>query len=625
MSKAIKKSRDQLKSQGIKDLLSNAHDSVKGVSGVSKKSVTFHKATKDGASDVTDTTGLNLGVMRPTDEQLAQVNAFTRSPKTADEVAVFNTLSANTLPDRDDDYFDDETIDGFNALEGALSPVGKSYMVGHDYTKLPVGRIFSSDTTDAAGTHFLTNGVYIPNTEKNAGFLEDIDFGVNWAVSVGVMLDAQLCSICKEPQYSSFFFGGICDTGHFKGAMYDPDEDRTDDWGFILEARDGDPKAVKALGNMHGARDFYELSQVFLGAQFNAQLDDPASKSAGFSKMLKSAKLLSPGIPLLNLSAEDAESLPLPGSDSKVYEAMQKFTVERLEGGAVKWVDDNGLSWFAEPGDQVKCLGKSAPADDTTEGVEDGTASTPDGEVSDQLPEAGSPGEGSVDPGLEGAEHRGAGDDEVVDDADPGDDHVDEDEVGSDGDLTEDEDGEPDSDDDGSSSDSTHDDTEDEVDKAAVLAMIKRAKMPATVVAACEQGSGNGLDAALLAAHKHIKGLDSQVRGLTPKAAMGDKFIASKRAECIGAYVKATGLGTQDGVDVSRVERMLDSFGDDVDLIDDLTKQYEGTASSKLPGVRRSSAPVDPNERQTPAGNVIPMDDGVRAVRTARTATRIHG
>jgi hypothetical protein len=609
---ALKKSREQIKAElGRSEVLEQAKDARKGTNGITKRSVTFHKASPGDGDQFTvkdaGDFGMNTAVMQPNDEQLAKINQYTRSPKAAHELVVFPTLSCNTMPDRDDDYFDKETVDGFAELPAPYGPNGKSYMVGHDYTKLPTGRIFDTGTADAMDTHFLTNMVYVPNTEQYKAFIENIDFGINWAVSVGVMLDAQLCSICGVNQYS-FFGMAFCENGHWKGEYYDPNETETDSWGDILTADPNDPAAVKCMGNMHGARDFYELSQVFLGAQFNAQLAEPDGKSAAMASAVNKGVLLSRKLPILGLRREEAEVLPLQHSDPKVDEALQKFSVTREDDGTLKWADEQGLFWRAAPGEAVVCLGKMA---NTTEGAGDGASTEDEQEPADSGEAAGAGEVGAA--GEEPGDDDGGSGDEGDDLDDPGVGDGDPDEVGADGDLSGDED-----------DDSGQKGADSAMSKKAVTAALQRVKAPQVMLdAIADAEDATALEAVLRAAASSIGDLSQEVDGLKPKASLGEKFLAAKRADAIDAFVKSH-AGQEGGIDISRFEKMLDAFGDDVEQIEFVEQQYRAQVKSKLPaGVRRSSEPEDPNIPKEPRHGA----PGTREVsdKGGKVVSRIHG
>jgi hypothetical protein len=619
------KSKEQIRSDYRRtEALNEAKDARKGTNGITKRSVTYHKATaevaaSDTVKDAGELTDFNTAVMAPTEEQLSRINQFTRTPKTADELVVFNTLSCNTMADRDDDYFDEGTVRGFAELPSPYGPIGKSYMVGHDYTKLPTGRIFGAGTKDAVTTLFMTNEVYVPNTEQYKAFIENIDFGINWAVSVGVMLEAQLCSICQEDQFS-FWGMAFCATGHWKGSYYEPGETRTDDWGDIIEAKPGDPSAVKCLGNMHGAKDFYELSQVFLGAQFNAQLESPSGDKAAAMAAAKSAVskgvYFSKTLPILGMSREEAEALPLQRVDAKVAEALEKFDVTRDNDGSIKWADAEGLIWLSAPGEPVTCLGRNA-VKDATEGEDDDDAEREEDEpIAADDPEASGAGEGGSDLEGEGEHDDGGGsaegggpDDSGVDDGDP-------DEERSGGDLSED---------DASGDDDNQKGANSAMSKAKVLAALKRVKAPAVLLDAVNNAEDDtALDEVLRAAASSLGAMSTELNGLRPKAALGEQFIKSKRADAIAAYVKSQ-VGSEQGVDTARFEKMLDSFGDDVEQIEFVTEQYAQQAKSKLPaGIRRSTEPADPNSHGQPLHG-SPGNEQELSATGRRVVSRIHG
>jgi hypothetical protein len=623
------KSKEQLRSQKLSLTLQELKEERKGKKLVDKKSIIMH--TKDAAGSTADSS-FSATPMAPTEDELTLINQYTRSPKTAEEVVVIPTLSCNTIPDRDDDYFDKETVQGFSKLPDPYGPNGKSFMVGHDYTNLPVGRIFDTNTKTIEGEEFLTNKVYIPNTDQYKSFIENVDFGINWAVSVGVMLEAQLCSICQEPQYSSWFFGGVCETGHIKSAYYDPAEERTDDWGLIIESTPDDPKAVKALGNMHGAKDFYELSQVFLGAQFFAAVDKQAD---GVMKgVLKSARKAT--IPILGLGRQEAEKLPMQHVSEKLVAALEKFNVKRTADGTASWTDDQGLVWNYAPGDEVMCLGKSASEDshsfddngsgkcsvcddeaeaqvhtDAADEDSDTTKEESDGEGQD---DSGGSGEAGSDPELEGTDDGGAGDD-----GDDPDDLGSEDgdsEVGEDGDLTDD-DEEDDSD--------SEDGEEEEMSKQVVLAAARKVKAPTIMLDAINEDSeGNGLEAVLRFAANAIKSKDESIAALTPKAAMGDQYMAQLRADAVDWYVKSHSLNGEKGVATETFEKILDACGENVELIKALRDENKNQAKGAAPRVRRSSFPADPHDKHqaatgTDGSNNDITPGGIKSI------SRIHG
>lgn len=589
----------------LSEALVEDKDAIKARKGLIDKTATLIKAPDDESDAFADLGG----TMRPSDEQLSVINGFTRKKVTADEVVAFTTLSCNDIVDRDDDQFSTQCVSDFASLEQPFSPVGKSFMLDHTYkTENAVGRIFGVDTKKVSGALFLTNDVYMPKTEQFAPLIEKIDFGINWAVSVGVMLGKDECSLswCKAP-FSSW--GWWCQNGHDKGLHYVEDGEE-DKWGFPEPVPEDTKGAQKCIRMFSDPKDMYELSQVFLGAQYFAALE----KEPSFAAVMKSAT--AGGVPTIGLSAEEAKSLPLRHEPKKVSEARKLYGVEEAEDGSLVWKDSEGLRWTfdpANPDDGVMSLGKST----NDEEEEDGEHEVPSGAGSDE-PGAVDGDEAPVsDPGS-GDGGTGSGSDQSSADGD---------EQGSESGsevVESDEEDEEDSED--SESD---DDSEEEkaVSKKTVLDSAAKAKLPSKVIDAAKEHSGNGLDALLLAASSEIEDLSKEVSSLTEKASLGDQYLKSLRAEAIDWYTKARATAEDPKVSTTTYERLLDKCGDDVDLIKSMIQEQKELAQAKFPkSVRRSSFPTDPNSASAP-GAVDFGDDEVKegGDDNDKRVKRIHG
>lgn len=311
---------------------------------------TFNKRFTTMKAAKSDTDSGSSALSRPTDEELAKINQFTQSTKTADDVVVLHTMSANDMRDRDLDKFKTACIKKFAALPQPYSPIGKSFMVGHDTSKLPQGRIFDTGTQRVEDTLYLTNSVYMPNTAQNADYLESVDFGIFWAVSVGVMIGSTECTVGKSHEYSGRWW---CSQGHEKGLYYDPNNKETDDWGWPEPVKETDKGAVLCACDFDDPTDFYELSQVYLGAQYFAEL----GKSAGLEGVIKSA---SRSIPIIGLSHKEADAIPMQHTPDQVVEARMDFTVLPTNDGSTRWKDDKNLVYTFDPGSgKILCLGTS--------------------------------------------------------------------------------------------------------------------------------------------------------------------------------------------------------------------------------------------------------------------------
>lgn len=310
------------------------------------------KPPKDGLIDkqsvLLKTDGEDSGesapaTLEPTDEQLEKINKFTRTPKSAEEVVVIPTLACNDIVDRDYDRFTTDTINGFTALPEPYSPIGKSFMVGHDYTKLPVGRLFDQATEEIDGNNHLKLWAYIPKTTQNEEFITNIDFGVYWAVSVGVVLEQSQCQVGDPHDWG--WWGGWCTEGHEKGLYYDPKSEETDSWGFPLPVEPDAKNAQLCFRDLEQPKDFYELSQVYLGAQYFAQLaeKDPMKSIV---KAASAGKIS----PLVGLSETEAKAIdfPFPTTD-KMLRAMKDHKVLVDDDGTLTWTDPDGLVWMFDP------------------------------------------------------------------------------------------------------------------------------------------------------------------------------------------------------------------------------------------------------------------------------------
>ena len=605
---------------------------IKELGGINKRVVAVHAAP--------DSTGaLYSAVQPPNDKQLELINQFTRSEKGAEQLAVFPVLACNDVIDRDVDQFTTETVKGFMNLEGPLSPVGKSFMVGHDYSKLPVGRIFDGETVTKDDITHLKLWTYIPNTEQYKSYLENVDFGVYWAVSVGVMLGAAICSVGEEHAWGWHPY--VCSAYHIKGERYDPDGER-DKYDQPVP----DPDGKLAWRKLIDPTDFYELSQVYLGAQYMAEYDkgigahaaNGLKRMAGIAvKGVKTAANLHEQQHVTMLSTKEAEKLPpLFPAQSKAADAAAKgITIKQDEDGLYTWVDREGLVWnFRPETEEELCLGRKATG--TGEAHESSKSSLEAfratvGRLKAATDEKG--GDDSAKSLLESLESvleeaASALEDEDYDKVTELIDGAKENvstlmetlgvanEEGDEEDGDEEEDDEP-------TLGNRSEPEEDDLSKKAVKRAAVTAKLPTTVVEAVEKaiGDSSGLDELLGAVGEHIGGLEKQVADLTPKAQAGEAFLKELRAEAIHFYVMShKGPGEKKGVDTGSIERLLNLAADDVDLLKEIRDQQKETARSRFPeAVRRSTFPDNANERNDALGEGQPNTVSTEGVK------RIHG
>lgn len=586
----------------LKEVIAEAKSERKNKS-INKQFTAVQKAEGEGSTG----TGATAGIFVPSDEQLEKINQFTQTPKTAEDVICFSTLSCNDQIDRDLDRFTTECVNEFAKLPDPFSPVGKGFMVSHDYTKLPVGTVFDADTKTIDGVRHLTNDVFMPNTEQYKNFIENLDFGIYRFVSVGVMLGESACSVCASPMFESRFFGNFCwcaDAGHEKGLYYDPNSDEEDDWGWALPVEEGTKGAVLCTRDLFSPTDFYELSQVFLGAQYGAQL----ARGAATKGIIKAASAMK--APLLGLSRKEAEALDIPHINQKVREAFDKgLQIISRDASSIEWVDEDNIIWtFNAEEDEVLSLGeyKDSDTSDTDDDVE-----TDDEEGGDDDGEQGRQ-------GLEDDDEDSSGsDDEIGVEASQRSADADEPE-GDDGEADADEEGLDEEDEDESDDEGEEDD--EDVDNKSVVAAVVKAKLPHEVIEAVSGAKGgNALGVLLSSVGKALESRDQQIKELEPNAKLGEKFIKSKRAEALKWFIRNRQAGEEKGVKTDKFERMLDKVGDDIELLDEIIDEQKQAAQAKFPAsARRSTVPTDPH-------NVDDLQQPTLDKESAEKVRKAHG
>lgn len=567
--------------------------------GVDKKATMLRLADAEGSSGSEQ---LSQSTFVPTDEQIAKINTFTQRSVTSDEVACFTTLSCNDLVDRDDDQFVTETVKGLASLPPPYSPTGKSFMVSHDTSKLAVGRIFDTGTTtvkmpDGTTATFLTNDVYIPRTDANKTFIENQEYGINWAVSVGVLLGDAKCAVGKEHDWG--FWPWFCTEGHDKGMSYDPDSDEEDSWGYPLPVAEGAKNSQKCIRKFYEPRDMYELSQVYLGAQYFAEI----AKSAGIEPIVKAAS--AKHIPILGLRSGEAKGLHLPELPKSLRKAARNNKVQEDEG-SFSWTDESGLVWRFTPGvdGDPLCLGKAAKPTKMDELKERKNKAL--AKFDKIKAEKDTAGAAALAGQLQGSFNElqdaiNNDDDETTETLmDRIEDLVDQlfDELYESDSAEED------------PNDNIDDDSNDpakaaggDMSKKAVLAALKKSSIPTAIVEKVERAEE------AKAFEVFVAEVSATMASQSIKAAAGSIYLKELRAEVIDMYVKSKtpAGGANGGVDISSMERILKHVDDDPEALKDLRDEYKAAFLAKFPApVRRSTVESDHND----PGVSVPINRG---------------
>lgn len=556
--------------------------------------------------------------MAPTDEELDKINQFTKTPKRADDVIVLrNIAAANDIRDRDLDKFKTSCIKSFAKMPEPFSPIGKSFMVGHDTSKLPMGRIFDVGTQRQGDDLFLTPSVYMPNTDQYKSYIENVDFGIYWAVSVGVMIGTTECTVGAPHEFGGRYW---CSQGHEKGLAYNPDSTDEDSWGWPLPVSEKSKGAVVCGCDFDKPTDFYELSQVYLGAQYFAEL----GKDPELGPVIKSA---STSYPIIGLKAKEARQLHMEHIPDRVAEARKDFTILDSVGGDYRWQDDQDFIYAFSPATgEILCMGK---AQKSTSQIEAAAEKVKD--LNDRLAEVDKKFTAaktklpsfvhadadetedpvalaqSLDATLDSlresmSDVTGMDDDEnfqqsldLLTSAETSVDSL----VEALGGVDADEDVETDD----SDGDEPSKGAEGSVSKKAVQSAARTAKLPSEILdKVAESDDDNALSVVMSETSKTIAVLEKSAKDNEPMIAAGKSFIEALRGEVKAAYVRSKQLGETTGVNTERVEKIIDLAGNDVEMLKGMLDEYEADAKIKVgtKAVIRSSFPVDANNPNAP-------------------------
>jgi hypothetical protein len=167
------------------------------------------------------------------EQALALVNRYALKPQRSDDVAIFEAEAANELIDRDTEAFSTEILTDF-----AETLPGKSLLVGHEWGPVGVGRIIAARLDDEEGYQRLLATFFVLK-QTDADLITKLEAGVAWAVSIGFY----------APQRKA----------------------------YVLD--DGRTVSIYERGPAGEKGEAIELSLVFLGAQYNAEVT--GMKAAG--------------------------------------------------------------------------------------------------------------------------------------------------------------------------------------------------------------------------------------------------------------------------------------------------------------------------------------------------------
>lgn len=260
----------------------------------------------------------------PDKKRLAQINAYSKSPLTAQEVYCFSVRLCDDLPDRDHERFDTASLPKLAELFR-----GKTGILDHNWSaERQIARIFDTEVLSEQGAHFIRAHCYMLRTEKNAELIAEIEGGIKKEVSVGCAMGQIRCSVCGEPY-------GTCN--HRKGQSYNGTRciavlsEPTDAYEFSFVAVPAQPRAgvlkAKKGGESMTLREFVEKSGM---PEFRSTLAE-LEAAASFGKQCKSEtidELVTLGL-LLDFGASEALL-------RKCFGALEPQELHELKGEMAK-------------------------------------------------------------------------------------------------------------------------------------------------------------------------------------------------------------------------------------------------------------------------------------------------
>ncbi len=237
----------------------------------------------------------------PTEDELKEINKFTRRNFTADEVYAFSVVLCDNDVDRDFERFTEKALQKmaelFTGVTGIFDHSGS--------TESQCARIFSCKAervegkVNSLGQPYcrLFARAYMPKSNKASELILQIDAGIKKEVSVGCSMASSTCSVCGKP-------AGFCT--HVKGRHY----------------KGTDGKKRLCFFELSDPKDAYEWSFVAVPAQPGAGVVK-SFKDEGEICFFNLSKRLEKGRVTLNES--EAEAL------SKQYAELTKVAAEAGE------------------------------------------------------------------------------------------------------------------------------------------------------------------------------------------------------------------------------------------------------------------------------------------------------
>ena len=215
-------------------------------------------------------------------DELEKINSYSRKKLTADEVYCFSINLCDNDIDRDGECFSDEALESLAKLF-----VGKTAVLDHmAKSSNQVARTYEAKVLEIKGKtnsmgkpyKVLRAKAYMPRTEKNKAFIEEIEAGIKKEVSISCSARKKTCSICSK-------HAGSFECKHIPGREYGGKmcyavlDDISDayEWSFVAVPAQKNAAVTKNYNKIKG-ENMKDIIKSFAEAQANISIDKEQAK-----------------------------------------------------------------------------------------------------------------------------------------------------------------------------------------------------------------------------------------------------------------------------------------------------------------------------------------------------------
>lgn len=216
------------------------------------------------------------------DEELEKINLYSRKKLTADEVYTFSINLCDNDIDRDGECFSDEALETLAELF-----VGKTAVLDHmARSSNQVARTYEAKVLEIEGKtnslgkpyKVLRAKAYMPRSEKNKAFIEEIEAGIKKEVSISCSAKKKTCSVCGK-QAGSFECKHITGKEYGGKLCYAVLDDISDayEWSFVAVPAQKNAAVTKNFNKIKGEK-MEDIIKSFATAEADVNISKTQAK-----------------------------------------------------------------------------------------------------------------------------------------------------------------------------------------------------------------------------------------------------------------------------------------------------------------------------------------------------------